>query len=891
MSENLRNQINARLSLREPQKESLRRLANVLDKVKVDKDLDATRALALVQAAYPDVTDFERAFPSLCFALATGVGKTRLMGAFITYLYLTGRSKNFFVLAPNLTIYEKLIKDFSEGSPKYVFKGIAEFAQKPPQVVTGDTYQEGRGLRRTGDLFAADCIINIFNISKINSEVRGGRQPRFKRLQEVLGESYFDYLSRLPDLVLLMDEAHRYRASAGAKAINELRPVLGLELTATPKSGAIDFRNVIYRYGLGDAMADGLVKEPAVATRANFRLQDFEGDEKRLERLKLEDGVHYHEFVKVRLDLYARKSGRPLVHPFMLVVAINIEHAKELRAYIESDEFFEGRYKGKVIEVHSGQGAAEREKSERELLALETDRTTEIVIHVNQLNEGWDVKNLYTIVPLRAFAAAILTEQTLGRGLRLPYGERTGDKEVDRLTIIAHDHFEEIIEAAKKPGSVVSRLQQIRIGEGGDVPLAGEEIVTAKPIYETKLEQELAATPGGFGEAEQQALDVVRQVIEEEARAMPGGFAQIITPEAQQRFVARASAILRPAQGALALAPQVDVARLVGAYSSNFVAHAIEMPEIVVLPSRNDVTFGFKDFDLKGLEEKRLTKIDGKVIIQDIRTGEQSTIEVDLVGAREPQLENYIVRLLIEHDEVDYDEHAVLLFKLARQVVEHLKSYLNPAEVEAVLRVHAGMLAEFVFAQMMEHLWETPTSYVPTVTKGYMPIRPQPFGQERGLPIRDFREAVAPLGTTPKYLFNGFAKCALDAQRFHSDDERRFALLVDQRAPDVKVWLKPGSGVFQITHSKGDRYEPDFLVETASEMLICEVKAANQMQEPTVLAKAKAARTWIGAANTVAKEKGRKRWRYALIPHDAVTAAATLDGLIGTHGLAEIGMQ
>src|SRR5207244_12705757 len=78
------------------------------------------------------------------------------------------------------------------------------------------------------------CKINIFNISKINSEVRAGKSPRIKRLSEYIGESYFDYLAGLPDLVLIMDESHRYRASAGIRAINELKPVLGLELTATP---------------------------------------------------------------------------------------------------------------------------------------------------------------------------------------------------------------------------------------------------------------------------------------------------------------------------------------------------------------------------------------------------------------------------------------------------------------------------------------------------------------------------------------------------------------------------------------------------------------------------------------------------------------------------------
>ena len=146
------------------------------------------------------------------------------------------------MLAPNLTIYNKLITDFTPNTAKYVFEGIAEFATNPPELITGDNYESGRGVRselaigKSGDLFDTSPIhVNIFNISKINSEVRGDKAPRIKRLSEYIGQSNFDYLAGLHDLVLLMDESHRYRASAGVKAINELKPIIGLELTATPQ--------------------------------------------------------------------------------------------------------------------------------------------------------------------------------------------------------------------------------------------------------------------------------------------------------------------------------------------------------------------------------------------------------------------------------------------------------------------------------------------------------------------------------------------------------------------------------------------------------------------------------------------------------------------------------
>ncbi|KAB2912194.1 MAG: type III restriction endonuclease subunit R, partial [Dechloromonas sp.] len=468
------NAIAGRLSLRAPQRRSLEILDRITEIVPVKKGADLAAALATIKSEFPSVTDFEdREFASLCFALATGVGKTRLMGAFIAYLHLAHGVNNFFVMAPNLTIYNKLITDFTPNTSKYVFKGIAEFAQEAPEIITGDNYEA-----KAGTLFdqVLRCKVNIFNISKINSEVRGGKSPRIKRLSEYIGESYFEYLAGLPDLVLIMDESHRYRASAGVRAINELKPVLGLELTATPfvegPKGAVPFKNVIYDYPLAKAMQDGFVKEPAVATQKNFDAGRFSAPE--IEKIKLEDGIRLHEDVKVRLETYARETSQPIVKPFVLVIARDTTHAGELLKLIQSDGFFEGRYKSKVIQVDSSKTGAEEEEMIERLLKVEhTDEPTEIVIHVNMLKEGWDVSNLYTIVPLRAANARVLIEQSIGRGLRLPYGKRTGVTAVDRLSIVAHDRFQEIVDEANKPDSAI-RLEKIIL----DAPSEHQKLVT-----------------------------------------------------------------------------------------------------------------------------------------------------------------------------------------------------------------------------------------------------------------------------------------------------------------------------------------------------------------------------------------------------------------------------
>ena len=489
------NAISGRLSLRQPQRESLEILHRITEIAPPGKESDTSAVLEVIRSEYPSVTDFEREFPSLCFALATGVGKTRLMGAFVSYLHLAHGICNFFVLAPNLTIYNKLIADFTPNTPKYVFKGIAEFATDPPTVITGDTYESGVGVReaarrqmRLPEVVGQDGVhINIFNISKINSEVRGGKSPRIKRLSEYIGESYFDYLAGLPDLVLLMDESHRYRASAGVRAINELKPILGLELTATPfvetNKGGVPFKNVIYDYPLGRAMSDGFVKEPAVVTRKDFNPAGMSVEE--IERLKLEDGIRLHESVKVELETYARETLQAIVKPFLLVIARDTTHAGQLLRLIQSEKFFEGRYTDKVIQVDSSKtGKDEEEMIERLLRVEQTEEPTEIVIHVNMLKEGWDVTNLYTIVPLRAANARILIEQSIGRGLRLPYGKRTGVTPVDRLNIVAHDKFQEIIDEANRPDSVI-RMQAVVI-DGSELEKKTSTVVSQSQLA-TKL--------------------------------------------------------------------------------------------------------------------------------------------------------------------------------------------------------------------------------------------------------------------------------------------------------------------------------------------------------------------------------------------------------------------
>lgn len=890
--------ISQRLSLRKPQSDSLEILADVLSRVDLTKGYDAEVALAAIRDTYPSVEAFEHDFPSLCFAVATGVGKTRLMGAFISYLYLTGKSRHFFVLAPNKTIYEKLITDFSPESPKYVFKGIAEFAAKPPLIVTGDNYETGVGVRldggRSSDLFGSDVHINIFNVDKINKEESPRGKPRMKRLQETIGESYYAYLSRLDDLVLLMDESHRYRASAGANAIDGLKPILGLELTATPKtvgSRSVPFRNVIYNYTLGQAMTDGFVKEPAVATRKDFDPGSV--GEQELEQIKLEDAVHHHDHVAVELDRFHRTTGAPKVTPFILIVAADTTEAKRLREFVESEKFFKGRFKGKVAEVHSNLRGEESEDAMQRLVALEKDGRTEIVIHVNKLKEGWDVTNLYTIVPLRASASEILTEQTLGRGLRLPFGRRVskgGDDEfaaVDRLTVIAHERFDDIIAKAREPGSIVMR--KLEIGEGGDISATGSTLVTAPSVAEMIVTGAQPDIPG-FTEAERpafafkspeegKAAEVTLEVIKRYERKL-GSAEALREKTVQQQIADEVRDLVRPVQGTLeGVVEQPRIDQIVETVAVTVADRTISIPQIVVLPKKQ-VTFTFDDFDLATLESVNTRPIEDGIIIEDLRTQARTYLARTLDDPREARPEDYLVRYLIERNEIDYDEHAALLYKLAGQMVARIRSYLaDDAEVENVLLRHGRQLADFIFAQMMNHYRETPLGeddYEVTVTRGFMLLQAQPMNVPQGQRVRDFKQAIAPLSETRKHVFGGFKKCCYPLQKFDTDPERRLAVTVDGDG-NVEKWLKPGRNQFRIDYRSGESYEPDFVVETKTRMLICEVKAKNELDDADVKAKAAAATKWCKTATQHAG--GAKPWTYLLIPDEQITGSATLDGL------------
>ena len=880
MSDKLVNSISGRLSLRRPLAESLDILARITGIISLDKTEDLQQRCSIIQSEYPLVTDFERGFPSLCFAIATGVGKTRLMGAFITYLHLDKRINNFFVLAPNLTIYKKLIDDFTPNTPKYVFKGIAEFAQEPPLIITGDNYDSGINLHARHTGFFGGIHINIFNISKINSEVRGRKAPRIKRLSEYIGQSYFEYLAGLPDLVLLMDESHRYRASAGLKAINELNPVLGLELTATPfiesNKGPVFFKNIIYDYPLSKAIEDGYVKEPAVVTQKNFNPAQFTADQ--LERIKLEDGLRIHEAVKVELETFARQNEKEIVKPFVLVIARDTTHAAALKKLIESGDFFNGAYKGKVIQVDSSQSGEEKEENVERLLSVEkNDEPTEIVIHVNMLKEGWDVTNLYTIIPLRAANARTLVEQSIGRGLRLPYGKRVGVSAVDRLNIIAHDKFQEIIDEANNPNSKI-HLKAVYI----DPEQSRQKIKTF--VASSNFAMKIRPVPGKATAdaikplftkpAEQQFAQAVVRAIQNHENLPSSKY--LLKNDVLDILVHEAEAMYTPDQDDLpGIKETVDYRKVAKEITQTMLDGIIDIPRIVIVPKGN-TNIGYQGFTLQ-CDAIKYQPVSRDLLIQHLRTNERETFSSISEKTSEERLEDYLVKNLIDFEDISYDDQSDLLYDLSKQLIAHLGTYLKTDEdIRNVTLYHQKQLAGFIHAQMLEHQTRIDSDFEVKISRGFTALKEIAFTADKGAAPAHFRTSKFDKSQISKMIFTGFSKCLYQFVKFDSDTERRFSVILEQES---LRWFKPAKGQFQIYYPMGNdisEYVPDFVAETADTIYMIETKAENQINAMEVQSKKKAAQAWCGyASEHNAKNKG-KPWKYLLISHESVKDNMTL---------------
>ena len=883
------------MSLRDPQYEALKCFDNISSKIeyKTASKSEAEKvASENCQELHKIVVDKEFDFPSFCFDMTTGIGKTRLMGACIYYLYKTKGYKHFFILCPGNTIYDKMRRETVPGNPKYMFKGL-EAEMGRPKVYDGENYlsypvryvQSELQIEKTSEI-----QLFIFNISKIFT--RGDLEFKFHKFNENLGGSFADVLRSFDDLVFCMDEAHRYYAPASKTAINYLNPVLGLEFTATPKSTN---KNIIFHYGLEEG-AGKFLKIPVVMGRTNTA--GYSDDD--IEEMKLKDGIKLHERRKAIVYKYCIDNGLEQVKPIVLVACKDTTHAKKIKEKIDSDAFFGGRYVGKVIEIDSSTRGEETEENIQKLLTIEQNTNpVEIVLHVYKLKEGWDVNNLFTIIPLNAAKSDILALQTIGRGLRLPFGEITHVEEIDTLDIVAHDHYREIIDDIKDnpvfkrrnlddediPETEVAKVeavvqdQQISIFDDmfKDANVKSfQEIDTNKDIDNLYEAYQKAYVKKAAPKKKDSKPDGQITIFDlfgsgDDTNSVDTGSKEEQAPTDTTVSQDNIDITIELNEPSKSNVPELYVKEIFKQKVEEFKKVAISVPKISISYSSSiefksfTVKRNVMDFDVAASKIERYDAVNNRLL---------QTLDADPLMVDDP--ENTLACSLLESiPEFSYDDADLIL-----DVVEQYLRLIDGDDEtkKRIIRRYATVIVEDlrqqIYASKEEH-----TEFIYNVQQDLIV-----FGSFAKTKLKHvdgklgYKKEVADKKNIKNYLFEGYRKSYYPVNSFDSDDERRFAVVLEDDE-DVVRFIKPPLNQLGLFYRAGKQYNPDFLVETKNCKYMVEVKAANQVNNEDVQEKARAGVKWCECASKV--DADGKEWKYRLVSGEDIIIGNTLKYILG----------
>jgi type III restriction enzyme len=936
--------INGAMSLRAPQAKSLELFADYLESTAGQKVLarmkkstrgNTTEILSESKDYFTTIPEarefeeFERSFPAYTFALATGVGKTRLMGAFVAYLYLVYNIQHFLIVAPNLTIYRKLFEDFSKANnPKYVFKGVQEVNSSNVTVVTKENYSGNKYNPEFEKKFYSNKIeINIFNIQQFAQKDMNSERG-ITKAWETAGESYFDYLKNHEDLVVMLDEAHHYHADAALGALDTLDPLFGLEMTATPYLGTqgtgrnarqIRMRNVLYAYNLGDAIRGKLVKDPWVGTEADVDFSQYDQDSIETDARKLQLACFFHERAKVALSEYALENNKEeKVKPVMLVVARDIDHSNELKAFIDSDNFRGGEFKGKVIEINTRQRGEESDENIEKLISLEhPDNTVEIVIHVNMLKEGWDVTNVYTIAPLRQSASSILTEQTIGRGLRLPYGERTGVSLVDRLVVVAHEQYAAVVALAQN-SELIQGVEKINEAETKII----KTLTEVQPIVLDVVQNEITQNVVVMQEIQKKAEELVLKM--PQVGTMESGVREQFVENKKDELVKELAkettknltfSNFHNHQTGVPVEVSYGSETLFGSFSNeakealNKISQKsgevmekrnIPIPRLILTPHFGELEIISFDLDTSVLRtytnerailEEQLQSDRNKNLFNEDIPGRRMTEVTRFTdfGAHNRQTpQSTIIAALLDFPLVDYDDQSQkqLLLKLAEQaVVYYRKKAIDENNLALIVESNARSIGEDIYKQILSHKELKSESYLESDIK-----EPKPYLEQYNI-SQSFDEKTVSLDSqintfSARMLYGQFHKACHSKYRFDSSDEARLAYLLD-KDESVEDWLRPAPNQFEGLYwrdTEGEshhRYEPDFVVELEKEIVMVEVKPESEINTPSVQAKKQTAEKYCEIVNKKIGSLGiTKKWKYAIVPTERITVTSTINGIL-----------
>jgi type III restriction enzyme len=773
---------------------------------------------------------------------ATGVGKTFVIVAAVEYLARARGVRDFVVVAPSRVVLDKTIEQFTPGGPR----SIVDRLSVPIELVTADNFNTPATAARMND---ADVVkVYAFSVQSLvrPESVQGRRTHRF---QEGLGAGFYVRLQQATPLVVFADEHHLYYGPRFSQAVRDLSPWALVGLTATPHKKTPS-EQVIYRYPLAAAIAQRYVKTPVIVGRK---------DDKHDLTTKLLDGLVLLDHKRSVASEWANRRQLPQVNPVMLVVARDTTEADAIAAIVRSDDFRDGRYRDAVLVVHSNVKEAEEPAALAQLAAVEHPGSPiRVVVSVAMLKEGWDVKNVYVLLSTQPSVSAILTEQVLGRGLRLPWNSYQGVEMLDTLEVLAHERYEDLLARrgllAEQFVDYITRARLRRDATGREVVVREtEEITTGLNDRATTTE----ASPGHDGDGPFDAVATPTLEIAQPGAAVEPAPVPTVT-STEDRIGVSGTEVTLVDQ---VLAP----------------ARVLAIPRVRVMPKpatfrlsdvHDDEPFRALGRRLRADPQRELRRVlIGAKVVTDPATGLKSvrtitTTATDIVHAQgslipaaelRGQLADTLLRLPVLSARTDDGTQA----RAAARIVDAFMDGLNGGADEllaAYLERAGARLAQIVVGEYKKTHLSQP-SYDPRVDlidfgperTNTRPVNPDP----RGLPVRG-------------QAFDGWTRGLYALAWFDSSTERDFALVADS-SDQVDKWVRLHRGDLPIVYTEaGQKYEPDFVVvETSGQNLLVEVKADRDLDNVDVRAKKAAAQRWTAYVNDGLAEG--PHWSYLLV--------------------------
>ena len=551
------------------------------------------------------------------------------------------------------------------------------------------------------------------------------------------------------------------------------------------------------------------------------------------------------------------------------------KHAEQVKAYISSSDFFDGKYADKTIILHSNQRGAEKDENVQLLLDVEKfTNPIEIVIHVNILKEGWDVNNLYTIIPLRTAASQTLREQTIGRGLRLPYGQRTGNRDVDALVITAHDKFEKIIAEANKPDSLL---------KAGNIIFAEDieksESVVVKPAYQEAVQQSLFDLGHFVAENETLSSDerqVLVKAAEQASKKLIDNY-RVVGRENLPKVIT--SSIVEEVVGGEDIAEIVKRRTDFSDIMRRFLGEEIDkqreiiesgtmsIPQIKITRD-NKAVYYFEHFTLDTTDFVYFP-IPNDILLKNlVESGDVEIVKGKGLDFNALNPMKTIVEEISKRPEVDYDACCDLLYDLITTLFDAFAKKFTSDEIKNIVMCNKRSIADKIYDQMKKHFKCSEPNIVEEISGVsmyiYEPSYMRKIGEE---PISVY--TTIPDGDVPKCLFNGFKKALHPIYKFDSAPEKRFAIVCEQNEEVIK-WLRPAAKQFNLFYGNGQRYEPDFVVETSDTMYLVEIKGEDKLNDENNLQKKQRAVRYCQVASVYASGHGLKQWKHLYIPSQQV---------------------